>query len=119
MSYFSNFIFAAVIALFTASISQAETISPQDASRHVGAMVTVEGVVSQVSTSNGGTTFINFGGRFPNHVFYAVIFESQADRFPGVRGLEGKPVAISGTVELYKGKPQIILQSPDQILLID
>lgn len=119
MSYFSSFALAAAIALFSADVSQAETISPQEASRHVGSLVTVEGEVSQVSTSNGGTTFINFGGRFPNHVFYAVIFESSAHRFPGVQGLEGQPVAISGTIELYKGKPQIILQSPDQILLIE
>ena len=119
MSCFSNFAFAAAIALCSASVSRAEPISPQEASRHVGSTVTVEGVVSQVSTSNGGTTFINFGGRFPNHVFYAVIFESRAYEFPGVHGLEGRSVAISGTIELYKGKPEIILQSPDQLLLIE
>ena len=63
------------------------------------------------------TTFINFGGRYPNHVFYAVIFRKSQDQFSGIHALEGKAVAVSGTIEFYKGKPQIILHSPDQIEL--
>lgn len=77
--------------------------------------MTVEGVVSQVSISGGGTTFINFGGRYPDHVFYGIIFNSNADQFSDVEALEGKTVALSGMIDLYKGKPQIILVSPDQI----
>ncbi|ANP35921.1 nucleotide-binding protein [Phaeobacter gallaeciensis] len=69
-----------------------------------------------MSKSRGGTTFINFGGRFPNHVFYAVIFKKYAHKFQSLDRLVGKSVAISGTIDLYKGKPQIILFSPDQIV---
>lgn len=117
MRHFANFISAAGVALLTTSFAYAETIAPKDAKQHIGSEMTVEGVVSQVSFSNGGTTFINFGGRFPNHVFYAVIFNRDVDQFSGVEALEGRAVAISGTVDLYKGKPQIILKSPDQIEL--
>lgn len=115
MRYLINLLSAAGIVLLFATSVQAETISPQEASHYVGSAMTVEGVVSQVSTSSSGTTFVNFGGRFPNHVFYAVIFRKNSDQFSGLHAIEGRAVAISGTVELYKGKPQIILYSPDQI----
>jgi DNA/RNA endonuclease YhcR with UshA esterase domain len=117
MRYLFKLITAAGFALFFATSIQAETISPKEAAHHVGAEMTVEGVVSQVSTTDSGTTFINFGGRFPNHVFYAVIFRKDSDRFTGIQTLQGRAVAISGIVELYKSKPQIILRSPDQIEL--
>ena len=117
MRYFINLLSAAGFALLLTANAYAETISPQVASEHVGSYATVEGVVSQVTTTGSGTTFINFGGRFPNHVFYAVIFRSNSNQFSGVRNLEGRAVAISGDVEWYRGKPQIILSSPDQIEL--
>ncbi len=105
------------VAVLLASFAQAETISPREASHHIGEQVTVEGVVSQVSTSSGGTTFVNFGGRYPNHIFYAVLFRKRAHQFPNLHALEGRPVAISGMIELYKGKSQIILITPSQIKL--
>lgn len=117
MRYIMNLLSAAGIALFLATSVQAETISPQEASNYVGSAITVKGLVSQVSTSGGGTTFINFGGRYPNHVFYAVIFRKNQSQFSGTHALEGKMVAISGKIDFYKGKPQIILHSPDQIEL--
>ena len=117
MRYLINLFSAAGIALLLATSVQAETITPLEASHYAGSAITVEGVVSQVSTSGGGTTFINFGGRYPNHIFYAVIFRKSQGKFSGIHALEGKAVAVSGTIEFYKGKPQIILHSPDQIEL--
>ena len=117
MRYFENIILAVGFALLMISPAMAETITPQEAYDHVGGTEIVEGVVSQVSTSGGGTTFINFGGRYPNHVFYAVIFRKHAHLFPSIYDLQGKTVTISGMVELYKGKPQIIVTSPNQIAL--
>jgi len=36
---------------------------------YFGKNVTVEGVVTAVSTSKKGNTFINFGGVYPNQTF--------------------------------------------------
>lgn len=113
--YLNRTIVAAVAITIVAGFASADTIPPEEAVRHVGEHVTVEGRVSQVSVSGGGTTFINFGGRFPNHVFYAVIFRDNTNRFPGVHGIEGLAVAITGEVRMYKGKPEIILSSPAQL----
>ncbi|MFA3919333.1 nucleotide-binding protein [Ruegeria hyattellae] len=117
MPHLFNLLVAIGVALFLATTAVADTISPKETSQYVGAQATVVGVVSQVSTSSGGTTFINFGGRYPNHVFYAVIFKKHASKFQNVHSLKGKAVAIAGPIELYKGKPQIIVSSPGQIAL--
>jgi DNA/RNA endonuclease YhcR with UshA esterase domain len=83
---------------------------------HVGQNLTVEGVVSEVHhAASGKAIFIDIGGRYPNNPFAAVIFADDASKFPNVDSLEGKTVDISGSVRLYKGKPEIILNDPAQI----
>lgn len=117
MNFACKIISAIGFVLLLSLSAHAETITPGDSAHHVGSSVTVEGVVSQVSVSSGGTIFINFGGRYPNQEFYGVIFKSNSRQFSEVRALEGQTIALSGTVQLYKGRPQIILQSPSQITL--
>jgi hypothetical protein len=54
--------------LFLTVALQAQTppiIPDSEASAHVGQNVTVEGIVSAVTTSRKGNTFINFGGIYP------------------------------------------------------
>lgn len=119
MRHFVRFTAAVGIALLAANLAQAQTITPEEAANHIGSQLNVEGVVSQVSTTGSGTTFINFGGRYPDHIFYGVIFNSNADLFSDVERLEGRTVALNGRVDLYRGKPQIILETPEQIEIID
>lgn len=117
MRIFLKFLFAVVLTFAFAVAAHTGEITPREASNHVGERATVVGVVSQVSNSGKGTTFINFGGRYPNHIFYAVIFRKHGHKFPSVYTYEGQTLAISGRIELYKGKPQIIVSSPDQVQL--
>jgi hypothetical protein len=44
-------------------------ITDDQASRFLGQNVTVEGVVTAVTRSKKGNTFINFGGAYPNQTF--------------------------------------------------
>lgn len=98
---------------------QGSSITPAEASRHVGENVTVAGVVTGVSHSTrSNTTFINFGGRFPKHQFTAVIFSSASDNFVDVDQLDGKRVSVFGKVKLYRGKPEIVLNSPSQLKIL-
>ena len=103
------------LVVFLATAEPCETLTPEQAIHHIGEQATVEGIVVQVSVSNKGTVFLNFGDHFPDQVFYAVIFADDVHRFPAVQELEGRNVAISGRVELYRGSPEIILASPNQI----
>lgn len=94
----------------------AQTIRPADARAHIGQTVTVEGVVSEVYfAARSHTTFIGMGGAYPNNVFTAVIFRQDASTFPDVEALNGRTVDVTGTVRLYKGIPEIILKSADQL----
>lgn len=93
------------------------TISPADAAQHVGEFVMVQGTVDQVSVTTRNGTFLDFGGRYPNYTFTAVIFASKRWEFANVnvKAYEGKTVRVLGVVQLYRGKPEIILNEPGQL----
>lgn len=89
-----------------------------EAGKHSGEEATVTGKVFSVYTSSGGTTFLNFGARFPNHTFSGIIFSSKQAAVGDVKQYDGKEVEVTGRIELSKDqKPQIIVSSADQIKL--
>jgi hypothetical protein len=92
------------------------TVSPSEAAKHIGEEVVVEGVISDVGYSaRSDTTFLNMGGKYPNHIFTAVIFRTAKPLFPEARSWEGKKVRIRGVVKEYRGKPEIVLERVDQV----
>jgi DNA/RNA endonuclease YhcR with UshA esterase domain len=96
----------------------ATVIADTDAAQHVGQKATVEGVVVAVFTSGKGNTFMNFGDKYPNHTFTGWIpKDSELAGDSTLAGLEGKKIKITGTIELYKGKPEIKVMSKAQIEL--
>src|ERR1700688_930330 len=98
--------------------ARAETIAPSETRQHVGQSVTVEGVVVEVNTTDrSGLTFLDMGGRYPNNVFTAVILKEDASKFPDVKTLEGKAIDVTGTIKLYKGKTEGMLNDAGQIKL--
>jgi hypothetical protein len=107
---------AAGIGLAAWAAAPAERLQPNDIAAHVGQTLTVSGTVSDVFTDRrSGTTFIDMGGGYPLNRFAAVIFADDASTFPGVASLDGRAVKIVGVVRLYRGKPEIVLTSADQI----
>lgn len=97
----------------------ANIIDACNAGQYEGRYVTVQGRVVDVSYSSKSVThFLNFGQPYPNNCFTAVIFRSDKDNFADIYGYEGKNVRISGTVKIYNGKPEIILENPLQIQII-
>ncbi len=95
--------------------AHAQTIGPAETKAHVGQPVTVEAAISDVHTARSGAIFIDMGGRYPDNDFVAVIFADDAAKFPNAGALEGKTVRISGPVQLYQGRPEIVLKSADQL----
>ena len=85
-----------------------------DAANHIGETITVEGVVSEVHVSSKAT-FIDLNGRYPNEEFTGVIWSENIGAFSNVGDYEGKTVDITGTVQIYRGRPEIILRSPSQV----
>jgi DNA/RNA endonuclease YhcR with UshA esterase domain len=89
------------------------TVSACDAWMYVGQNVAVEGVVTAVTTSKKGNTFINFGGAYPHQCFK---ISAGPDRDTSLELLKGRKIKITGTIQLYQGKPEIKIQSMSQII---
>ena len=98
--------------------AQSLQITDEQAAAHVGQKVVVQGTVAGVYTSRSGNTFLNFGGTYPDQDFTAVVFSEASSSFSDVEQLQGKRVAISGVVRLYRGKPEIILRSASQLQVL-
>jgi TonB family protein len=102
------------------AVAAVRTITPAEAAQHVGQEVVVQGTVSQIATTVNLTTHINFGGLYPNHVFTATIFKAKQSLFTGVRRrFDGKVARVQGTVRLYRGKPEIVINEPGQLRLAE
>jgi hypothetical protein len=96
-------------------IAQGSDYAPVEAAKHVGETATITGTVDGVHQSGKGNIFLNMGGKYPNQVFTAFIPSSSSAQFTNPQQYEGRMVAVSGKITLYKGKPEIIVNSPSQI----
>jgi hypothetical protein len=93
----------------------AADIAVKDAAAHVGQMATVVGLVDNVHQSRSNMIFIDMGGTYPNNAFSAVVFAKDAGKFPNLMPLKGKKVGITGKIEMYRSKPEIVLHTADQV----
>lgn len=91
-------------------------ISPLDAGDYTGKTVTVKGFVADIYQSEK-VAYLNFVEKYPNNPFTGVIFASKFDDFPDISKFKNKNVELTGRVSVFKGKPQIILNSPKQIVV--
>ena len=98
---------------------QSARLSAKEAYSHVGEYATVCGKV--VSTkyadrSNGEPTFLNLDKAYPNHIFTVVIWgENRAIFGKPERIYSGKKACAKGRISQYKGRPQIVATSPEQL----
>lgn len=105
------------IGLTALSYSQ-DTVLSRDAKNFIGETKIVRGIVASIFVSNRGTVLINFDEAHPNATFIAVIK-------PGNNGVsyadvkKGSIMTITGKIEDYKGKPEIILNDQSQILKVE
>jgi hypothetical protein len=98
---------------------QAAPILPEEAKDHVDENASVRGLVEQVSFSKKGHAFLNFGGRYPQQVFTGFVPAHNVSAVGGeqfLQSLAGTPVTITGKIEFYKGRPEIVISSRDQII---
>lgn len=112
-----------LIALFFLSnLSAQDSITPEEASKYIGNTKTVCGKVvstNYATRSRGQPTFLNLDQPYPNHIFTIVIWGSERSKFksPPEILFKGKNVCVTGTIDTYRGKPQIIVRDPSQIVV--
>ena len=105
--------------LAAATTYGADPLNPADAVNHIGEDATVCGEVTGAKFSSHRKrkpTFIDFGPPHPNHLFTALIWGENRDKFDYVpESLFGKTICVSGTITEHKGKPEIKVSEPSQI----
>jgi hypothetical protein len=105
-----------VLSLIAARACELPVIKYSEAVQFVGRNVEVRGVVVSVTTSPLGTAFINFGRDYPNQTFAGFIAAgSKMEDDERITMLPGRMIGITGTIELYEGRPEIEVMSTDQI----
>jgi hypothetical protein len=110
---------AAVLSLWVHPCDAAP-LTPEDAAKHVGQNVSVCGVVA-LTNFDADTQFwptaLDFGKPFPKQVFTAVIYGADRPKFGTPKAtLQGKRVCVSGVIREYRGKLQMILRDPSQLV---
>ena len=96
-------------------------IDAKDAFRRIGKKATVCGVVATAKYLKGSgkePTFLNLADTYPKHPFTVVIWGKDRDQFDyAPESLKGESICVRGLIEQYRGKPQIVASSQNQIRL--
>ena len=99
--------------------SAGKVLTAADAAKHIGENATVCGVVASAryaEKSNRKPTFLNLDKAYPNHPFTAVIFEADRAKFgEPEKELNGKKICVSGKIEDFQGRPEIVLKEKSQL----
>jgi hypothetical protein len=103
-----------MVALAPLHGAKGHTYTTAEAKDHIGEDATVVGLVTKVSVARKAE-FLNFDGEYPNQLFSAVIFAVDYDRVGEVKTYEGRKVAVTGTIKLFHGKPQITVKSSEAL----
>jgi thioredoxin-related protein len=94
---------------------QPKEYSAAEAAKHIGERATVTDKVTGVYQSKAGYTLLNMGGYYPNQAFTAFIPSVSEDEFRGAKELDGHTVSVTGKIAVYKGKPEITVDTPSQV----
>ena len=109
----SKLIIIGLASLLAAGCSHSG-IPAADAKNHIGEHATVYGKVYQSKLTRTGTAMLDIGGAYPNEQFSVVEFHADRD-YHELAKLEGKTISVTGTIKEYRGKPEIVISSLDDI----
>jgi endonuclease YncB( thermonuclease family) len=102
----------------TATPGDGQQLTAFEAAAHEGQIATVCGHVASTRwLGPGRKTFLNFERPYPNQPFTVVISAGAREAFERSPEdeYEDQDVCVAGVIELFKGKPQIMLSGPAQI----
>lgn len=106
--------------LFVVLVVVQASLTPAEAKAHVGEMATVCGKVVSARFAESSTrqpTFLNLDQPFPKQIFTVVIFGSDRSKFgEPEKEFLNQTICATGTIEDYRGLPQIVATEPKQIV---
>lgn len=110
---------APVIAEPPKPVLSADAVPWAEAAKYYGRKAVIEGEVAATYRSEA-VCFLNFNADYSRD-FFAVIHASAFQQFPPnpEAFYKGRRVRVTGIVREFKGRPQIILESPTQIEILE
>lgn len=109
-----------LLLLLALGASAQTTVTLDEVKSHVGDSVTVTGKVFGVKYFPNGRsapTLVNLGAAFPNQLLTVVIYEEQRKAMAAEpeKALADAEITVTGKVELYRDKPQIVIRTLEQL----
>ncbi len=93
-------------------------ISAKEVRKHIGDSLRITGYVAEVYL-NEKVAYLNMEEKFPKNTYSCAIFQARFGEFGELSKYKGKNVEVTGRISTYKNKPQIILNSKDQIKITE
>lgn len=94
-----------------------------ETSAHIGEIRTVCDRVASTRYLPTGRrpTFLNLGRPYPDQDLTVVIWGEDRARFPAApeNVYDGRRICVTGRIELYRGRPEIVTRDPDALRIID
>ena len=106
------------LAASLAQETKTNTIPAAESRQHIGEKLSVTGKVAEVNNSEK-LVRLNFDQPYPRNTFTAVVFAARTNLFKGLMELKGKTVEVTGKIAEYRGRPEIVLSSTNQLKVID
>jgi hypothetical protein len=97
------------------SLAWSDCLAVSEASKHVGEVKCVTGIVVRVKQGARGVHFLDFCDDFRLCPFTVVIFPRDLKSVGDVRQLQGRMVEIHGQVKEYDGRAEIVLEEYRQL----
>ena len=115
-----NIVLIAVISLIAYAVSAQTRIAAKDAAKHLNQTVTIsDKVFSTKLIENTNMVLLDLGGEHPNQYLTVVIKGEDRSKFNGKpeEYYKGRDVTVTGKLIDYRGKPEIIVSSTDDLKL--
>jgi hypothetical protein len=111
-----------ILLIWLCQVARGQTlIKIEDVKEHVGDSVKLMAKIyggKYLESSQGTPTFLNVGAKYPDNPLTLVIWSDVRKQFKGAPEdmyNQGYEEWITGRIELYRGKPEIVIHSPSQI----
>jgi len=104
--------------IVTDEVETSVSIDIRDSSKYEGQLVYTCGKVYSTKVINSnGMILMNVGGEFPNATLTIVIYNNSLKNFDAKpeEYYKGKNICVSGRIKMYKGRPEIIINTKHAI----
>jgi len=98
--------------------SERVRITTSNVNSNIGKKVILKGYIASVAVREK-VAYLNFDKNYPNNTCSVTIFADDFDKFGDLNRFENKNIEVSGKLTEYRGKPQIIINSPGQIKILN